>query len=232
MNDLRLPPAPPLPDEVRERVLRTVLVGTRAPRRRLTPLVAAVLAVVATLALTTSVATSIGGGPAAQREGAASPGPPPPSPQDRDGEERAALEVCLVSTLTRLAGRTGVPHTVVLNQDAYGRTPRALVGRTAGQAAVCYLGADGPVAAAGDLDPTPQTHIVGSERRDGLVVALVRVAPGVERVEIASSPRPGSTGSGAACTLADGLALCMLPTDGPVNVSAFTGEAGRLLPVP
>jgi hypothetical protein len=55
MNELQLPPAPPLPAEVRERALRTVLHGTTAPRRRLAPLVAAA-AVVLTLAVTTAVA--------------------------------------------------------------------------------------------------------------------------------------------------------------------------------
>jgi hypothetical protein len=60
MNELQLPPAPPLPAEVRERALRTVLDGTAAPRRRLAPLVAAA-AVVLTLAVSTTVAiTSTG----------------------------------------------------------------------------------------------------------------------------------------------------------------------------
>jgi hypothetical protein len=76
MNELQLPPAPPLPDEVRERVLRTVLAGTRAPRRHLAPLVAAVIAVVATLGLTTTVALSGAGGPAAQQEDLAPHGDP------------------------------------------------------------------------------------------------------------------------------------------------------------
>jgi hypothetical protein len=60
MNELQLRPAPPLPAEVRERVLRTVLDGTATPRRRLAPLVAAA-AVVLTLAVSTAVAiTSTG----------------------------------------------------------------------------------------------------------------------------------------------------------------------------
>jgi hypothetical protein len=60
MNELQLPPAPPLPAEVRERALRTVLDGTATPRRRLAPLVAAA-AVVLTLAVSTAVAiTSTG----------------------------------------------------------------------------------------------------------------------------------------------------------------------------
>jgi hypothetical protein len=74
MNELQLPPAPPLPDDVRERVLRNVLAGTRAPRRRLAPLAAAVIAVVATLGLSTTVALSGVGGSAAQQEH--------PAPQD------------------------------------------------------------------------------------------------------------------------------------------------------
>jgi hypothetical protein len=59
MNELQLPPAPPLPAEVRERVLRTVLDGTATPRRRLAPLVAAA-AVVLTLAVSTVAITSTG----------------------------------------------------------------------------------------------------------------------------------------------------------------------------
>jgi hypothetical protein len=55
MNELQLPPAPPLPAEVRERVLRTVLDETATPRRRLAPLVAAA-AVVLTLAVSTTAA--------------------------------------------------------------------------------------------------------------------------------------------------------------------------------
>lgn len=55
MNELQLPPAPPLPAEVRERVLRTVLDGTAPPRRHLAPLVAAAV-VVLTLVISTAVA--------------------------------------------------------------------------------------------------------------------------------------------------------------------------------
>lgn len=97
---------------------------------------------------------------------------------------------------------------------------------------VCYLGPGGPVPAAGELAPAPETRIVTSLRRDGLVVALVQVVPGVERVEIATNPQPGSVGSGTTCTLDDGLALCMLRADGAVDVRAFRGAAGAVLPVP
>jgi hypothetical protein len=57
MNELQLPPAPPLPAEVRERVLRTVLDESATPRRRLAPLVAAA-AVVLTLAVSTTAAVT------------------------------------------------------------------------------------------------------------------------------------------------------------------------------
>lgn len=239
MTGLQLPPAPPLPDDVRERVLRTVLAEACAPRRRVAPLVAAVVAVVATLALTTSVALTGAGGPAAQQEGPAGtvqdrpiPEPAPASPQDEDGEQRTALERCLVSTLASLAGRTHQPHTIVLPRDADASTPRALVARMGGRAAVCYLDPGGPVAAAGELAAAPETRIVTSLRRDGLVVALVQVTSGVERVEIATSPQPGSVGRGTTCTVGDGLALCMLRADGAVDVRAFSGSVGAVLPVP
>jgi hypothetical protein len=137
-----------------------------------------------------------------------------------------------VATLASLAGRTHQPPTTVLARDADASTPHALVARTGGRAAVCYLDPGGPAPAAGDLDPAAGTRIVTSRRRDGLVVALVQVAPGVERVEIATTPEPGAVGSGTTCTPGDGLALCMLRADGAVDVRAFSGGAGAVLPVP
>jgi hypothetical protein len=398
MNELQLPPAPPLPDDVRERVLRNVLAGTRAPRRRLAPLVAAVLAVVATLALTTTVALSGVGGPAAQQENPApqgdpavaealgrcvaavtgselsgqyppppewrvttvlpmpndmmsrgdpgtvlvindsfachtddtnvsvsmvggrpagaveiapfgfqiilfnpqriavevglsggstetsaapvqiislSPyapggwaqrivvpgsfdGPPPelesppiqaqdrprpePSPEEaqeamRRAEQSARLSVCLMDQLSSATLRTGKPDETVLDQDPIAGAPAAVVGRVADtQAAVCYAGPGGePVAAAGELDPaeTSEARVVTSLRRDGLVVALLTVGPLVDRVEIATTPQPGSTGSGARCTIKDGLALCMLRADGAVDLRTTVGGGIRdVLPVP
>jgi hypothetical protein len=398
MNELQLPPAPPLPDDVRERVLRNVLAGTRAPRRRLAPLVAAVLAVVATLALTTTVALSGVGGSAAQQvmpapqgdpavaealgrcvaavtgselsgqypppaewrittvlpmpndmmsrddpgtvlvindsfachtddtnvsvsmvggrpagaveiapfgfqiilfnpqriavevglsggstETSAAPvqiislspyapggwaqrivvpgsfdGPPPelesppiqvqdrprpePSPEEaqkrmQEAEQSARLSVCLIDQLSAAAWRTGKSDETVLDQDPIAGAPAAVVGRVADtQAAVCYAGPGGePVAAAGDLDPVqpPEARIVTSLRRDGLVVALLTVGPLVDRVEIATTPQPGSTGSGARCTIKDGLALCMLRADGAVDLRTTVGGGIRdVLPVP
>ncbi|TQM36521.1 hypothetical protein [Pseudonocardia cypriaca] len=398
MNELQLPPAPPLPDEVRERVLRNVLAGTRAPRRRLAPLVAAVLAVVATLALTTTVALSGVGEPAAQQENPApqgdpavaealgrcvaavngselrgqypppaewritdvlpmpndmmrrddpgtvlvidgsfachtddtnvsvsmvggrpagaveiapfgfqiilfnphriavevglsggstetsaepvqiislSPyapggwaqrivvpgsfdGPPPelesppiqvrdrpepePSPEEvqaamRRAEQHAGLSACLMDQLGSAAQRTGKPDEMVLDQDPIAGAPAAVVGRvTDAQAAVCYAGpGGGPIAAAGDLSPveTSEARIVTSLRRDGLVVALLTVGPLVDRVEIATTPQPGSTGSGARCTIKDGLALCILRADGAVDLRTTVGGGIRdVLPVP
>jgi hypothetical protein len=55
----------------------------------------------------------------------------------------------------------------------------------------------------------------------------------VDRVEIATTPQPGSTGSGARCTVKDGLALCMLRADGAVDVRTTVGGGIRdVLPVP
>lgn len=398
MNELQLPPAPPLPDDVRERVLRTVLAGTRAPRRRFAPLVAAVVAVVATLALTTTVALSGGSEPAAQQESPAphgdpavaealgrcvaavsgselrgqypppaewritdvlpmpndmmrrddpgivlvindsfachaddtnvsvstvggrpagaveiapfgfqiilfnpqriavevglsggstetsaapvqiislSPyapggwaqrivvpgsfdGPPPelesppiqvrdrprpePSPEEiheaeQRAEQSARLSVCLIDQLSAATRRTGRPDETVLDQDPIAGSPAAVVGRVAETlAAVCYAGPGGePIAAAGDLEPvgTSEARIVTSLRRDGLVVALLAVGPLVDRVEIATTPQPGSTGSGARCTVKDGLALCLLRADGQVDVRTTVGGGIRdVLPIP
>ncbi|WP_232665404.1 hypothetical protein [Pseudonocardia sp. TRM90224] len=60
MNELDLPPAPPLPAEVRERALQTVLAGLDAPPRQRRPflLAAAAAAVVVTLLVTTTFALS------------------------------------------------------------------------------------------------------------------------------------------------------------------------------
>jgi hypothetical protein len=392
MNELQLPPAPPLPDDVRERVLRTVLAGTGAPHRRFAPLVAAAVAVVTTLAITTSVALIGTGadGPAAQQATTIGPAQldsatvdealgrcvtavtgsedsgnyPPPAewritdvlpmtddalneddpgialvidnsfacnpgryyvnvstvggtpagaveitrltgsdfvlfnpqrlevtvgfdgdntrsstaavqiigdspyavggpaqrlvvPGSYDGplpetagvaigvqdrplpdpkpDESQVLEYCLWEQLGPLEYRTGEPRRTVLTQDAYENTPRALVGRVSGKrAAVCYDDPGGPVAAGGDLDPDrdAETRIVTSSRRDGLVVALMTITPGTERVEIATVPLPGSVGSGATCTLRDGLALCMLRAEGAVDVRTIGGGASSTLPVP
>jgi hypothetical protein len=398
MNELQLPPAPPLPDDVRERVLRNVLAGTRTPRRRLAPLIAAVLAVVATLALTTTVALSGVGGSAAQQDGpspqddpavaealgrcvAAVTGselrgqyPPPaqwgitdvvPTPGDTlekddpgialvingsfvcnpdrymiwvssvGGEPLGAIEVaklsgtefvlfnrqrlavevgfddgriqtstaavqiisvspfavggrarrvvvpgsydgplpdlenvaigmndrpvpqgsaqqekelklkakqvreledCLMERLTHAVEANAGPPRTVLRREAYAGTPAAAVGRVGEmRAALCYLGPGGPVTADANLDPAraSETRIVTSLRRDGLVLALLAVAPGVEQVEIATSPQPGSVGSGADCTIGEGLALCVLGADGPVGVRPVSGDGpGPVLPVP
>ncbi|MHA6615925.1 protein kinase family protein [Pseudonocardia sp. DLS-67] len=398
MNELQLPPAPPLPDEVRERVLRTVLAGTKAPGRRFAPLAAAVAAVVATLALTTSVALTGVGGPAAQQENLAphgdpavaeelgrcvaavngselreqypptaewritgvlpmpndmmsrdapgtvlvindsfachaddtnvsvsmvggrpagavqiapfgfqiilfnpqriavevglsggstetsaapvqiislSPyaprgwaqrivvpgsfdGPPPelesppiqvrdrprpePSPEEVQearvrAERSGRLTACLMDQLSSESRRTGKPDETVLDQDPIAGAPAAVVGRVADtRAAVCYAGpGEESIAAAGDLDPgeTSEAAIVTSLRRDGLVVALLTVGPLVDRVEIATTPQPGSSGSGARCTVKDGLALCMLRADGQVDVRTTVGGGTRdVLPIP
>lgn len=387
MNELQLPPAPPLPDEVRERVLRTVLAGTRAPRRRFAPLVAAAVAVATTVAVTTAVAlTGAGGSPARQESAAPQADPavaealsrcvaavtgseargnyPPPAqwritavlpmtdevlneddpgvalviddrfachagryyvfvstvggtpagavevtrltgtdfvlfnpqrlevtvgfdgdntrsstapvqvigdspyavggparrivvPGSYDGplpetagvaigvqdrplpdpmpERSQELEYCLWEQLGPSEYRTGEPRRTVLTQEAYESTPRALVGRVSGQrAAVCYDDPGGPVATGGNLEPgrDSETRIITSLRRNGLVVALLTVAPDVERVEIATVPLPGSVGSGTVCTVRDGIALCMLRAEGAVDVRAFTGGTGTVLPVP
>ncbi|TWF80606.1 hypothetical protein FHX44_116549 [Pseudonocardia hierapolitana] len=389
MNELQLPPAPPLPDEVRERALRTVLAGTRAPRRRFAPLVAAVVVVMATLAAVTTavamtgpgadeldprlaasgppaptgdpaidealgrcaaaVATSgsrdeypptagwrvtdvlshagegqfsdtdlvidgsfachagpyhvwvstVGGRPAGGIEVArlgpgslvlfnpqrllveVDPGDgyvrtsttavqivsltpahedwpvrrlivrgsydgPLPDPgeaavevQDRpilNGQAQPTnVEACLDDQLGTWALGSDEPQETVLTQDAQGDLPRALVGRVNGRwAAVCYDGPEGPVAVEGPLDPArlSETRLVSSRRRDDLVVALLTVAPDGERVEIATTPEPGAVGSGAACTLRDGLALCMLRAEGAVDVRIFSGGVGTTMPVP
>ena len=60
MNELDLPAAPPLPSDVRERALRTVLDGIDAPAvpARRAPFLAAAAAVVVAIALTTATAIS------------------------------------------------------------------------------------------------------------------------------------------------------------------------------
>jgi hypothetical protein len=404
MNELQLPPAPPLPDEVRDRVLRTVLAGTQAPRRRFAPLVAAAVAVATTVAVTAAVTMTGGGGSAAQQESAApqddpavaealsrcaaavtgsesrgnypppvewritdvlpmpndtteeddpgialvingsfachpdryvvwvstvggapagaiqvaqltgfefvlfnqqrlavevgfddgrtqsstapvqiisispwvvggpvrrivvpgsydgpapnpenvgitvqdrpipEPGPPPQEIQEAEEVERQMAEQsvrltsCLARWLLPVEERTGTPHETVLTQEAYEGTPAALVGRVSGErAAFCYDGGPGgPVGADGALVPDPPvaTGMVTSLRRDGLVVALVQVAPDVERIEIATAPQPGTTGSGTTCTVQNGFALCMLRAEGPVDVRIFTGGTGTTMPVP
>jgi hypothetical protein len=93
MNELQLPPAPPLPDDVRERVLRTVLAEAGAPRRRFAPLVAAVVAVVATLALTTTVALT---GAGTDRSAAPQETAVPPAPQG-DPAVDEALSRCVAA---------------------------------------------------------------------------------------------------------------------------------------
>jgi hypothetical protein len=400
MNELQLPPAPPLPDEVRDRVLRTVVAGTRSPRRRFAPLVAAAVAVATTVAVTTAVALT---GSAAQQESAApqddpavaqalsrcaaavtgsesrgyypppaewritevlpmpddaieeddpgialvingsfachpdrsfvwvstvggepagaieiaqltgfefvlfnqqrlavevgfdegrtqsstapvqiisispwvaggpvrrivvpgsydgpapepesvgitvqdrpipDPGPPPESQEVAEAERLRAeqsvrLTACLARRLLPVEEGAGTPHETVLTQEAYEGTPAAVVGRVSGErAAFCYDGGPGgPVGADGALlpDPPVASGMVTSLRRDGLVVALVQVAPGVERIEIATAPQPGTTGSGTTCTVQNGFALCMLRADGPVDVRIFTGGTGTTMPVP
>jgi hypothetical protein len=154
---------------------------------------------------------------------------------DPKPERSQVLEYCLWEQLGPLEYRTGEPRRTVLTQDPQGGTPRALVGRVSGQrAAVCYDDPTGPVAAGGDLEPArdSETHIVTSLRRDGLAVVLMTVAPDVERVEIATLPQPGSVGSGAACTLRDGLALCMLRAEGAVDVRTISGGTPAVLPIP
>jgi hypothetical protein len=402
MNELQLPPAPPLPDDVRERALRTVLAGTRAPRRRFAPLVAAVVAVATTVAVTAAVAltgtggsatqqpsaapqddpavadvlsrcvaavtgsesrgqypppaewritnalrmpedesagetpglvlviddsfachaspsfvsvSTVGGAPAGaieiarlsgihlvlfnpqrlevevdldgggtQRSTAAvqvmstSPdtagrpvrrlvvpgsydGPvpdpsdiaiwvqdrpvPDPGPPEEDREKAEAdrqraeqavrLTACLARRLMPVEERSGTRHATVLTQEAREGTPAAVVSRVSSErAAFCYDGPGGSVGADGALmqEPLVSSGMVTSLRRDGMVVALVQVAPGVERVEIATTPQAGATGSGTTCTVQNGFALCMLRADGPVDVRIFRGGMGTIIPVP
>jgi hypothetical protein len=155
---------------------------------------------------------------------------------DPKPEQSQVLEYCLWEQLGPSEYRTGEPRRTVLTQDAYEGTPRALVGRVSGQrAAVCYDDPGGPVATGGDLEPgrDSETRVITSLRRNGLVVALLTVAPDVERVEIATVPFPGSVGSGAACTVRDGLALCMLPEEGAVDVRTLNSDGtGSTVPVP
>jgi hypothetical protein len=406
MNELQLPPAPPLPAEVRERVLRTVLAETGAPRRRFAPLVAAAVVVATTLAVTTSLAltgtgaehpaapapsglpaptgdtavsealarcaaavagseargaypppaewrvtdvlqvtgdepgelsvlgrepgialaiddsfachagqyyvfvSSIDGVPAGSVEVAqltgvdlvllnpqrvqvdvdpgsgsitsstaavqlvhvgpdATAGPsrplvvhgsyhgplpepgdvailvqdrplpePPPLPDpppDNPPPPGQVLETCLYKEL-RMMERSGrAPRETVLSQDARGDLPRALVGHVNGTwAAFCYDDPNGPVAAGGGLAPArmSETRIITSHRRDGLVTALMTVAPDVERVEIATVSPQGSVGPGMPCTLQNGFALCMLRADGDVDVRTIGGRLGTVLRVP
>jgi hypothetical protein len=168
------------------------------------------------------------------------PGPPQRTREELEAElqkarQSAELVACLARRLLPVERRTGTPHETVLTQEAYGGTPAAVVGRVGGErAAFCYDGPSGPVGADGVPVPEPPvtTGMVTSLRRDGLVVALLQIAPDVERVEIATAPQPGSTGSGATCPVQNGFALCMLRADGPVEVRAFTGDTGTTMPVP
>ena len=79
MSALDLPPATPLPREVRERVLRTVVAGTRIGAL---PLVVAAAVLVAVLAVMASVAlgTDVSGiDPLARPAPTSLPTPPPPT---------------------------------------------------------------------------------------------------------------------------------------------------------
>jgi hypothetical protein len=97
MNELQLTPAPPLPDDVRERVLRTVLAGTNAPHRRLAPLVAAAVTVVAVLAGVTT-AVSLSGSDADRPDTLpAASGPPAPT---GDAAVDEALSRCAAAVAT------------------------------------------------------------------------------------------------------------------------------------
>jgi hypothetical protein len=406
MNELQLPPAPPLPAEVRERVLRTVLAGTGSPRRRFAPLVAAAAVVATTLAVTTSVAltgtdaehpaapapsglpaptsdaavaealdrcaaavagsesrgaypppaewrvtdvlqvtgdepgrlsvlgreagialaiddsfachagqnyvfvSSIDGVPAGavdvarltgvdlvllnpqrvqvdvdpgdgntrsstaavqlvhvgpdatagptrplavhgsyhgplpaptgvgilvQDQPLPEPPPLPDPPPDNPPPPGQALETCLYKELRMMERAGRAPRETVLSQDARGDLPRALVGHVTGTwAAFCYDGPSGPVAAGGGLAPArmSETRIIASLRRDGLVAALMTVAPDVERVEVATVTPQGSVGPGMPCTVRGGFALCMLRADGNVDVRTIGGGTGMVLPVP
>lgn len=83
MNELNLPPAPPLPPEVRDRALRTVLEGMTAPipgrGRRWAPLLtaAAVVLVAATSVAVVTVSDDAPAGPALLPPATGTPAPPP-----------------------------------------------------------------------------------------------------------------------------------------------------------
>jgi hypothetical protein len=108
MNELRLPPAPPLPAEVRERVLRTVLDGTATPRRRLAPLVAAA-AVVLTLAVSTAVAITSTGTDTDDHRPADQPVSGPPA-RIGDDDLDEAINRC-AAAVNASAHRTAYPPT-------------------------------------------------------------------------------------------------------------------------
>jgi hypothetical protein len=183
------------------------------------------------------------------------PGSPPIEVNDRLGSGEPApgqsLEDCVRTALPATRYAPPQQQEMVLRQEAREHTPPALVGRVAGSwATYCYDDPKGPVSGGGTLTDAPvtETRIVTSDRRysddgpDVLIVVLMTVAPDVERVEITTrpQPRPGSTGSGALCTLQDGMALCMLRStypggirdDGAVDVLPYVGGAATPLPVP
>jgi hypothetical protein len=168
-------------------------------------------------------------------------GPPPEENREKAAAERQRAEqsvrltACVARLLVPVVERTGAQPEMVLTREASEGTPAAVVGRVGGdRAAFCYDGPGGPVGADGVLGPEPPVAagMVTSIRRDGLVGALLQIAPDVERVEIATAPQPGSTGSGTTCTVQNGVALCMLRADGPVDVRAFSGGMGTTMPVP
>jgi hypothetical protein len=108
MNELQLPPAPPLPAEVRERVLRTVLDETAAPRRRLAPLVAAA-AVVLTLAVSSAVALTSTGTDTDDHRPADQPVSGPPA-RIGDDDLDEAINRC-AAAVNASAHRTAYPPT-------------------------------------------------------------------------------------------------------------------------